>query len=89
MLGTPFPGRCSDQQYHEVRVLGAGKERLLPIDDVVITVTHGGGANPGCVGTTVGLSYAKGLQAQTTVGDSGQVAGTSQPLHKGCGISRF
>ena len=53
-------GRVGPGDEEDVRaVLGAGGEDLLPVDDPLLTVTHGPGLGVGDVGPAVGLGVAQ------------------------------
>ena len=67
-------GRGAGEQEHEVRVLGAGDEDLLAVDDVAVAVLAGEGLDARGLGAGVGLGDAEGLQAQLAGGDAWQVA---------------
>ena len=66
--------RRARQQQEQVRVLGARRPDLLPVDDVAVAAAHGGGLQARRFGAGVGLGDAERLQAQLAPGDAGQVA---------------
>ena len=66
--------RGARQQQHEIGMLGARGPDLLPVDDIMIAVADGRGAQAERIGARGRLGHAEGLQAQLAARDRRQVA---------------
>src|SRR5919112_2355549 len=56
--------RGTGQEDHKVRVQDSGDVDLSPVDDVMVSVSHGGRPQGGGVGTGLRLGHAESLQPQ-------------------------
>ena len=66
--------RGARQQQHQVGLLHARDENLLPVDDVAIALANGAGLDARGLRSGIGLGDGKGLQAQLAAGDAGKIA---------------
>ena len=61
------------QQDHQIGMLNAADENLLPVNHVAVATSDGGGFDFGGIGAGGGLGHRHALQAQLTAGDFRQI----------------
>ena len=66
--------RGARQQQHEIGMLGARGPDLLAVDDIVVAVADGGGAQAERIGARRRLRHTECLQAQVAARDARQIA---------------
>ena len=66
--------RCAGQQEHQVRLLRARDEDLLPVDDVAVSLANGARFDARGLRAGIRLGDGEGLQAEFALGDCGKIA---------------
>ncbi len=64
---------CAGEENHEVGMLDTRDVDFLAIDDIVVAIAHGGGANLGGIAAGFWLGDSEGLEAQLSLCDLRQV----------------